>query len=60
MYFLQNHIESLVFCSHTATKVADLKACLSEMFNADVPETDIEAALQRIDQKFQSEDFSFQ
>ncbi len=60
MDFLQNHIEALVFCSPTATKVADLKACLSEMFNADVPETDIEATLQRIDQKFQSDDFSFQ
>lgn len=60
MDFLQNHIEALVFCSPTATKVADLKACLSEMFNADVPEADIEAALQRIDQKFQAEEFSFQ
>lgn len=60
MDFLQNHIEALVFCSPTATKIADLKACLSEMFNAEVPETDIEAALQRIDQKFQSDDFSFQ
>ncbi|MFN7328979.1 MAG: SMC-Scp complex subunit ScpB, partial [Bacteroidota bacterium] len=60
MDFLQNHIEALVFCSPTATKVADLKACLSEMFNADVPEADIDAALQRIDQKFQSDDFSFQ
>jgi segregation and condensation protein B len=58
--FLQNHIEALVFCSPNATKVADLKACLSEMFNADVPETDIEAALLRIDQKFQSDEFSFQ
>jgi len=60
MDFLQNHTEALVFCSPTATKVADLKACLSEMFNADVPEEDIEAALQRIDQKFQAEEFSFQ
>ena len=60
MDFLQNHIEALVFCSPTATKVADLKAGLSEMFNADVPEADIDAALQRIDQKFQSDDFSFQ
>ncbi|MFM7852002.1 MAG: SMC-Scp complex subunit ScpB, partial [Flammeovirgaceae bacterium] len=60
MDFLQNHIEALVFCSPNATKVADLKACLSEMFNADVPETDIEAALLRIDQKFQSDEFSFQ
>lgn len=60
MDFLQNHIEALVFCSPAATKVADLKACLSEMFNADVPEADIDAALQRIDQKFQSDEFSFQ
>ena len=35
MDFLQNHIEALVFCSPTPTKVADLKACLSEMFNAE-------------------------
>jgi len=58
--FLQNHIEALVFCSPSPTKVADLKACLSEMFNADVPHEDITAALQRLDEKFQAEEFSFQ
>ncbi len=60
MDFLQNHIEALVFCSPVATKVIDLKACLSEMFNAEVPDTDIEAALQRIDEKYQAEEYSFQ
>ena len=60
MNFLQNHIEALVFCSPVATKVIDLKACLSEMFNAEVPDTDIEAALQRIDEKYQAEEYSFQ
>lgn len=30
------------------------------MFNADVPEEDIVGALQRIDEKFQAEEFSFQ
>lgn len=60
MDFLQNHIEALVFCAPSPFKVADLKACLSEMFNADVPEEDILAALHRVDEKFQSDEFSFQ
>jgi segregation and condensation protein B len=30
------------------------------MFNADVPEEDIMGAIQRLDEKFQSEDYSFQ
>lgn len=57
---MQNHIEALIFCSPTPIKVTDIKACLSEMFNADVPEEDIAGALQRIDEKFQAEEFSFQ
>lgn len=38
----------------------EIKACLSEMFNADVPEEDILGAIQRLEEKFLSEDFSFQ
>src|SRR5262245_197613 len=60
MDFLQNHIEALIFCSHTPTKVADLKACLSEMFNADVPEADIVSAIGRLEEKYTSEEYSFQ
>ncbi len=60
MDFLQNHIEALIFCSSTPIKIADIKACLSEMFNADVPEEDIDGAIQRLEEKFSSEDFSFQ
>jgi segregation and condensation protein B len=60
MDFLQNHIEALVFCSPNPTKVADIKACLSEMFNADIPDEDIAAALSRLEEKFQAEEYSFQ
>ena len=60
MDFLQNHIEALIFCSPAPIKVADIKACLSEMFGADVPEEDIVNAIQRLDEKFQGEEFSFQ
>lgn len=60
MDFLQNHIEALIFCSPQPIKLADIKACLSEMFGADVPEEDIAGAIQRIEEKFKAEEFSFQ
>jgi segregation and condensation protein B len=60
MDFLLNHIEALIFCSPTPTKVADLKACLSEMFNADVPEEDIVNAIQKLEGKYQGDEYSFQ
>ncbi|HEY3402013.1 MAG TPA: SMC-Scp complex subunit ScpB [Ohtaekwangia sp.] len=60
MDFLQNHIEALIFCSPSPIKVVDIKACLSEMFNADVPEEDITGAIQRLEEKFVAEEYSFQ
>lgn len=60
MDFLQNHIEALIFCSPTPIKVSEIKACLSEMFNADVPEEDITNAIMRVDEKFNQDEFSFQ
>ena len=41
--------EALIFCSPTPAKLADLRSCLSEMFNADVPEEDVKNAIQRIE-----------
>jgi segregation and condensation protein B len=58
--FLQNHIEALIFCSPSPIKLGDIKACLSEMFGADIPEEDILGALQRLEEKFQAEEFAFQ
>jgi len=60
MDFLLNHIEALIFCSPTPTKVADIKACLSEMFNADVPEEDIVNAIKRLEDKYQGDEYSCQ
>jgi segregation and condensation protein B len=58
--FLQNHIEALIFCSPNPIKVIDIKTCLSEMFNADVPDEDIAGALQRLEEKYTAEEYSFQ
>jgi segregation and condensation protein B len=58
--FLQNHIEALIFCAPNPIKVIDIKTCLSEMFNADVPDEDIAGALQRLEEKYTAEEYSFQ
>lgn len=60
MDFLQNHIEALIFCSPVPIKIPEIRACLSEMFNADVPEEDIVSAIQRIEEKYQADDYAFQ
>lgn len=60
MDFLQNHIEALIFCSPTPIRVSEIQSCLSEMFNADVPEEDITDAISRLDEKFRQDEFSFQ
>jgi segregation and condensation protein B len=60
MDFLQNHIESLIFCSTEPIKVEDIKQCLNEMFEADIPEEDIIAALDNLITKYEDENFPFQ
>jgi segregation and condensation protein B len=58
--FLQNQIEALIFCSPNPIKLPEIKTCLSEMFGADVPEEDIVGAIQRVEEKFLGDEFSFQ
>ncbi|GAA5032349.1 hypothetical protein GCM10011506_24010 [Marivirga lumbricoides] len=60
MDFLLNHIEALIFCATSPLKPQEIHRCLSEMFEADVPLKDIEAALEKILVKYQSDDYAFQ
>lgn len=60
MDFLSNHIEALIFVSPKPIKVEEIKNCLVEMFDADVPDEDITASLDNLMQKYQQEKYSFQ
>lgn len=60
MDFLQNHIEALIFCSPTPVKIADVIACLAEMFGADIPEDDVKGAIERLEEKYAQDEYSFQ
>jgi len=58
--FLQNHVEALIFCSPKSIKVEEIQLCLAEMFDADVPAKDIENAIENIQSKYASDDYSFE
>jgi segregation and condensation protein B len=58
--FLSNHIEALIFVSPKPIKVEEIKNCLVEMFDADVPDSDIHASLKSLIEKYQDEVYSFQ
>ncbi len=60
MDFLGNHIEALIFCSEKPIRISELKDCLTEMFEADVPEKDIKSSIAKIEEKYQDETYPFQ
>ena len=60
MDFLSQHIEALIFCAQRPIKLADIQACLSEMFEAEVPEKDIVKSIDGILEKYSGETFPFE
>lgn len=59
-HFLPTHIEALIFCSPTPIKIAEIRQCLSELLDAEVPLEDVELVIKQLVQKYDKPDFSFQ
>lgn len=60
MDFLSNHIEALVFCASKPITSKEIQNCLSEMFEAEIPEQDIAKGLADVEEKFAKDTFSFE
>ena len=60
MDFPGRHIEALVFCAQKPINSAEIKACLAEMFEADISESEIEKILENILEKYQDDAFPFE
>ncbi len=58
--FLRNHIEALIFCATKPISLTEIRNCLSEMFDADVSEEDIQQAVSELLEKYENDEFSFQ
>lgn len=59
MDFLHRHIEALIFCSPNPLGEDEILKCLEEMFEAEIPTTDISEALIQLKKKYSNEEFSF-
>ncbi len=60
MDFLQKHIEALIFCAPKPINLEILQNCLSEMFETEVPEQDVLDRIEKLTEKYQSDEFSFE
>lgn len=59
MDYLEHHVEALIFCSPEPVSQDDILKCLKEMFEADVPESDIEKSIQKLKAKYEDDQYSF-
>jgi len=60
MNFLQNHIESIIFCATDPVKPDEIRQCMSEMFEAEIPLEDILTALDGLLSKYEEDQYPFQ
>ncbi|MFZ9044488.1 MAG: SMC-Scp complex subunit ScpB [Cyclobacteriaceae bacterium] len=58
MDFLINHVEALIFCSPKPLSIAEIKACLTEMFEAEVPDEDIQKAIEELKARYEADLYS--
>lgn len=59
MELLKKHIEAIIFCSDKPVSIEEIRACMSEMFDAEVASTDIQEGINQLVEKYNSEDFAF-
>lgn len=60
MDFLQNHIEALIFVATEPISIIEIKACLVEMFEAEIPEENIVEAIEKLQKKYEEDIYAFQ
>ena len=60
MDFLGNHIEALIFCAPKPIQKKEIRNCLSEMFEAEIPLKDVDKALEQLMEKFKDDSYSFE
>ncbi|MGF1534029.1 MAG: SMC-Scp complex subunit ScpB [Bernardetiaceae bacterium] len=60
MNYLQNHVEALIFCATVPVSLPDLQRCLIELTGTNIPPRQIRAALDALQQKYDTPEFAFE
>jgi segregation and condensation protein B len=58
--FLKNHVEALVFCASQPITAEEIRAVLSEMFEAEIPLSDVIEAMVALETKYEGDAYPFQ
>jgi segregation and condensation protein B len=56
---LKRHIEAIIFCSEKPVSIADVQACMSDMFEADVQENDVLEGVNQLIKKYDADEYAF-
>lgn len=59
MDYLQQHIESIIFCSSKPVSLEDLALVMNEIFDATLPNEDIALSLENLLSKYQDDTYPF-
>lgn len=57
---LSLHIESLIFATEQPISLKEIQECLESCFETNIATSDLEEAIKKLEEKYQSEDFSFE
>ncbi|MBK8965590.1 MAG: SMC-Scp complex subunit ScpB [Saprospiraceae bacterium] len=60
MDFLKQHVEALIFVSPQATTLAEICAVLTEVFEAEVPEAEVLAAIEQLREQYAQDTYAFE
>lgn len=59
MEFLHKHIEALIFCSANPVGIDEIHRCLTEMFDSEIDLDVLKQKLADLQEKYESDEFSF-
>ncbi len=59
MDYLLLHLEALIFCAPKPISEQELLSCVKEMFEADVPESDVSEGIKKLQEKYEQDEYSF-
>jgi segregation and condensation protein B len=60
MNFLERHIEAVIFCSHQPVAEDEIRSVLNEMYETEIPQTDVDICLTRLMSKYENEMYPFE
>ena len=60
MEYFVNHVEALIFSSPAPITAEEIKNVLEEMFSVKIPDSDIQLALQVLEEKYRDENYSME